>query len=125
MTVPQNAELTTGVFAVATATTELLMPMDPWMEKLGVVGVLVAAVMFMLKWMMRQLEKKDERIQAITEAATRAQEASTAQLVAVLRANHDAIAAAAEKDDAMRMALQELTMTLRHQATMKRSSDRP
>lgn len=116
MTIPQNAEMATGLTAVATATTELLLPTEPWMEKLGVVSVLVAAGIFMMKWMMRQLEKKDERIEAITEAATKAQAESTAQLVEVIKANNATISAAAEKDDAMRMALQELTLTLRHQA---------
>lgn len=119
MTIPQNAELATGLTAVATATTELLMPADPWLEKLGTVGVLVATGMFMLKWMMKQLEAKDEQIKAITATATAAQAASTAQLVEVIKANNAQIAATGEKDEAMRMALQELTLTLRHQKEQK------
>lgn len=74
------AFVTAGVTAV-----ELVAPSDNFIERLGTAGILVVASIFMLRWMMAQLEKKDKRIEEITAVAVLAAEKNSLVLMDIVK----------------------------------------
>lgn len=64
---------------------EVIIPpaSDGWMEKLGVLGIVVAGSYYLMRYFMDTLSKKDELIRQMNEA-------STSRLDAAIRDGHDA-----------------------------------
>lgn len=97
------------VVAASTATAELLGPADPWFERLGTVGILVVASYLMLRWLMAQLEKKDQRIEQITSAAALTGKDNQRALIDVLQENFAVQRQVSEALDDLRRALDRTT----------------
>jgi uncharacterized membrane-anchored protein YhcB (DUF1043 family) len=99
--------------------TEQIIPEATWAEKLGTMSVIVVAGVFIVQWLMKQLEKKDaamrelhddarKSLQDANAAAAKAHAEATAMIVAELRAGYEVKRAVASS-------LSELTAALRDQ----------
>lgn len=119
MTVVKAVETLAGTSLVGWVATEQIIPEASWAEKLGTMSVIVVVGVFVVNWMMRQLEKKDAVIREVqaeaiktlkdaNAAAAKAHAESTAMMVAEVRAGH-------EVKRAVMSSLTELTQAIREQ----------
>jgi uncharacterized membrane-anchored protein YhcB (DUF1043 family) len=119
MTVIKAAETLAGTSIVGWVATEQIIPEATWAEKLGTMSVIVVAGVFIVQWLMKQLEKKDaamrelhddarKSLQDANAAAAKAHAEATAMIVAELRAGYEVKRAVASS-------LSELTAALRDQ----------
>lgn len=119
MTFIKTAETLAGASLVSWVATEQIIPEASWGEKLGTMSVIVAVGVFVVNWMMKQLEKKDAVIREVqaeaiktlrqaNDSAAKSHAESTAIMVAEVRAGH-------EVKRAVMASLSELTAAIRDQ----------
>lgn len=105
------------IIAASTAASEAFVPDASWLERLGTVGLLAVVLAVAVRYLVKQLEKKDEQsrvereafqaeIRALSASATRAAAENTAALITELRAGH-------QMQDRVAAALHELTAAVR------------
>ena len=116
MTVVKAAELVTGVAGVSYVAAESIIPEASWLDKLGVMSIVVVVCGLIVNWMMKQLEKKDQTLQAVqqqftealkaaNDAAAKSHTESTALIVAELRQSHEVKRQVAESLSALTSAI--------------------
>lgn len=118
MTVVKAVETLAGTSLVSWVATEQIIPEASWAEKLGTMSVIVVVGVFVVNWLMKQLEKKDlanrelqaeatKALKEANEAAAKAHAENTALVVAELRESNQAKRAMAASLTDMAQAIRE------------------
>lgn len=88
MTAFKTVETLVGSSFVGWVATEQIIPEASWAEKLGTMSVIVVVGVFVVNWLMKQLEKKDAAIRELQQDSLKAHNENTALVVAELRESH-------------------------------------
>lgn len=99
MTIVKASETLAATAGLSYLATESIIPEATWLEKLGTVSVVVVVCGFIVNWMMKQLEKKDQALavlqkefvaalQSANDAASKSHAENTALVVSELRESH-------------------------------------